>query len=348
MKGDSNSEQADSMDSGTKIDVIVSIAHVVPDPKLDAEFWSGIVLSCSSGASTAAGAVQADTVQAKSMDDTPAIGQIEASCDVHTARASKPVQRKPKSQRDPEDIFRTDGPYVGKRMRRFIFNKKGQIIDFADGVIRGYASVEDQGDEKFINEETKLPAALWEVVFDDKSVGVEHLEENEVTDAIKYLSLPLSEKLQSKYERKLRKRALNERRKRDREHAELDDTDSVINTSQTGTDKSKRGSLMSLLVPNNASSRISVLNDASRISDSGLKFQNREKQGLSVPTLKLSRDKDENQSPVGCMSKGAIFRLTPNRHPALRDARPSPTQEDPGDQDAGDGGQLFTARVNLR
>ena len=115
----------------------------------------------------------------------------------------------PEPEQDPDDTsaYRTDGPYVGERARRFIFNDKEQPIDVADGVIFGYLSVEDQGDDVYISEETNLPAALWRIKFDDTAFGTEDLEECEVKEAIALLNEPLSEKLQVKHEKRLEKLA---------------------------------------------------------------------------------------------------------------------------------------------
>jgi hypothetical protein len=117
----------------------------------------------------------------------------------------------PEPEPEPEStdnaLYRNEGPYVGERARRFIFNDKEQPIDVADGVIFGYLSVEDQGDDVYLSEETNTPAALWRMQFDDTAFGTEDLEEHEVREAIALLKEPLSEKLQQKHEKRLEKLA---------------------------------------------------------------------------------------------------------------------------------------------
>ena len=142
--------------------------------------------------------------------------QYQAKADAK--RAGEPIAPEggadtadPEPEPEPEAtdnaVYSSEGPYVGERARRFIFNDKEQPIDVADGVIFGYLSVEDQGDDVYISEETNTPAALWRIQFDDTAFGTEDLEECEVKEAIALLKEPLSEKLQQKHEKRLEKLA---------------------------------------------------------------------------------------------------------------------------------------------
>jgi hypothetical protein len=145
--------------------------------------------------------------QAKARGQMPM--QDDSQCGESPTADAIPTEpeQEPEQEPEPSDnaLYRSEGPYVGERARRFIFNDREQPIDVADGVIFGYLSIEDQGDDLYISEETNGPAALWRIQFDDNAFGTEDLEEHEVKEAIALLKEPLSEKLQQKHEKRLEK-----------------------------------------------------------------------------------------------------------------------------------------------
>ena len=79
------------------------------------------------------------------------------------------------------DMGRTTGSrYLGLRVRR-ILPEHGKPDRPIDGTVEKWLPA-DESD--FTSEDTNEPAALWHIVFDDRTVGEEDMEEHEIKEAI--------------------------------------------------------------------------------------------------------------------------------------------------------------------
>ena len=82
--------------------------------------------------------------------------------------------------------WRSDGSeYLGKRVRRYVYDSSQRPIDCADGVVVGWL---DNDESDFFPDGSNVPAALWRVQYDDTRIGSEDLEEYEVKEAMELLS----------------------------------------------------------------------------------------------------------------------------------------------------------------
>ncbi len=120
----------------------------------------------------------------------------------------------PRAQEDeaPEDSalekeipFRTEGSdYIGKKLRRYIFNTRGKICDAADGVVVGWLSKEEsQFETEGSTEQQPIYAPLWHMKYDDTRLGEEDLEEHEVEEAVELMAQPVPKRAQVKYQKRL-------------------------------------------------------------------------------------------------------------------------------------------------
>jgi hypothetical protein len=75
---------------------------------------------------------------------------------------------------DAYDEWWTSGNgFVGRRLRRFILNEHGQMVNTADAIIRGWLPSDVSN---FVDERTGEMAPLWRIRYDDARIGEEDLE----------------------------------------------------------------------------------------------------------------------------------------------------------------------------
>ena len=85
-------------------------------------------------------------------------------------------------EEEEKTVWRTEGSdYIGKRVRRYVFDARGKLHDAADGVVVGWLSTEESD---YLAEESGEPAPLWHMTYDDTRIGGEDLEEHEVQEAL--------------------------------------------------------------------------------------------------------------------------------------------------------------------
>ena len=92
--------------------------------------------------------------------------------------------------------------YIGKKVRRYLFDDRNKPIDAADGVVVGWLSKEDSD---FTAEMTGEPAPIWHIQLHDVRVAPkgEDLEEHEVIEAMSLMHLKMPAKMRAKYEKRL-------------------------------------------------------------------------------------------------------------------------------------------------
>jgi len=92
--------------------------------------------------------------------------------------------------------------YIGKKVRRYLFDDRNKPIDAADGVVVGWLSKEDSD---FTAEMTGEPAPIWHIELDDVRVAPqgEDLEEHEVIEAMSLMLLKMPAKMRAQYQKRL-------------------------------------------------------------------------------------------------------------------------------------------------
>ena len=80
-----------------------------------------------------------------------------------------------------DEWWTSGNAFVGRRVRRFILNELGQMVNTADAVIRGWLPSQVSN---FVDERTGEMAPLWRIRYDDTRIGEEDLELSEVEEAI--------------------------------------------------------------------------------------------------------------------------------------------------------------------
>jgi hypothetical protein len=92
--------------------------------------------------------------------------------------------------------------YIGKKVRRYLFDDRNKPIDAADGVVVGWLSKEDSD---FTAEMTGEPAPIWHIELDDVRVAPkgEDLEEHEIIEAINLMHLKMPAKMRAQYQKRL-------------------------------------------------------------------------------------------------------------------------------------------------
>jgi hypothetical protein len=118
---------------------------------------------------------------------------------------------------EEEIQFRTEGSdYIGKKVRRYIFNPRGKICDAADGVVVGWLSKEEsQFETEDSTEQQPIYAPLWHMKYDDTRLGEEDLEEHEVEEAVELMAQPVPKRAQVKYQKRLELLAVQETEKKE-------------------------------------------------------------------------------------------------------------------------------------
>ena len=118
-------------------------------------------------------------------------------------------------EEEEKTVWRTEGSdYIGKRVRRYVFDARGKLHDAADGVVVGWLSTEESD---YLAEESGEPAPLWHMTYDDTRIGGEDLEEHEVQEAMDLVEQPLPDKVQAKYQKRLDIIALQKIKKKEKE-----------------------------------------------------------------------------------------------------------------------------------
>jgi len=147
-------------------------------------------------------------------------------CDGGAEQTTLAESAVPRAQQDeaPEDAaleeeipFRTEGSdYIGKKVRRYIFNPRGKICDAADGVVVGWLSKEEsQFETEDSTEQQPIYAPLWHMKYDDTQLGEEDLEEHEVEEAVELMAQPVPKRAQVKYQKRLELLAVQETEKKE-------------------------------------------------------------------------------------------------------------------------------------
>ena len=120
-----------------------------------------------------------------------------------------------KAEEEEKTIWRTDGSdYIGKRLRRYVFDARNKLIDAADGVVVGWL---DKEESDYLAEGTGEPAPLWHMTYDDARIGSEDLEEHEIVEAMELLGQELPEKVQARYQKRLEVIAVQQAKKKEKE-----------------------------------------------------------------------------------------------------------------------------------
>lgn len=111
------------------------------------------------------------------------------------------ADKKEEQEEEEKTVWCTEGSdYIGKKVRRYVFDGRDRLIDAADGVVVGWLSKEESD---YNAEATGEPAPLWHMTYDDARIGSEDLEEHEVVEAMELMDQELPDKVRVKYEKRL-------------------------------------------------------------------------------------------------------------------------------------------------
>ena len=124
-------------------------------------------------------------------------------------------EEKPAELEEDKTNWRSEGSeYIGKRVRRYVFDSRNRLIDAADGVVVGWL---DKDESDYLAEATGVPAALWHMTYDDTRIGSEDLEEHEVVEAMELLTQELPEKVMARYLKRQEVIAVQQAKKKEKE-----------------------------------------------------------------------------------------------------------------------------------
>ena len=140
--------------------------------------------------------------------------------------SAQEAEAKEAEEEEEKTVWRTEGSdYIGKKVRRYVFDARDRLTDAADGVIVGWLSKEEAD---YLAEASGEPAPLWHMTYDDARIGNEDLEEHEVLEAIELMDQPLPEKVQIKYQKRLEIVALQQAKKKERDEKQKAKEDSKM------------------------------------------------------------------------------------------------------------------------
>jgi hypothetical protein len=140
-----------------------------------------------------------EVVDAAAMYKTGAGGRFStagssAALEPRLADTSSKDGNKPAADDASDEWWTSGNEFVGRRVRRFILDDQGQVIDTADAMIRGWLPAHVSN---FFDEQTGEPAALWRIRYDNERIGEEDLELSEVEEALELLGKDMKVATQS-------------------------------------------------------------------------------------------------------------------------------------------------------